>query len=151
MALFKIWSKIFGKEVNGMITLEKAKKALEASEKKAQELGVKISTVVVDEHGSIVATSKLDGAIPISPRFAYAKAFTSANLGMPSEGLEAYAAEGKPYFGVNTIFGGELTPIAGGLPVNIHGRIAGAVGVGGSMDTHQDAMCAQEAAKVLES
>ena len=134
-----------------MITLDEAKKALEASEKKAKALGIAVTTVVVDEHGSIIAVSRMDGAIPISPRFAYCKAFTAANLGMPSEGLGPYASEGKPYFGVNTLFGGELTPMAGGLPVKINNKVVGGVGVGGSTDTHQDVLCAQEAVKVLNS
>lgn len=83
--------------------------------------------------------------------FAYCKAFTSANLGMPSEGLGPYAGEGKPYFGVNTLFAGELTPMAGGLPVKMGGKLVGGVGVGGSTDTKQDVLCAEEAVKVLSS
>jgi len=134
-----------------MITLEKAKKALTASEKKAGELGVQVSTVVVDEHGTIIASSKMDEAFYVSPKFALTKAFTAANLKMPSEGLLPYAAENKPYFGVNTLFGGKLTAIAGGIPVKMHGKVVGAVGVGGSADTSQDAQCAQEAVKELEA
>lgn len=132
-----------------MITLDKAKKALEASEQKAKELGTAVTTVIVDEHGAIIAVSRMNEAIPISPKFAYSKAFTSASLGMPSEGIGAYACEGKPYFGINTIFGGEITPIAGGVPVKIQNKLVGGVGVGGSTDTSQDSQCAQEAAKVL--
>ena len=132
-----------------MITLDKAKKALEASELKAKELGTAITTVIVDEHGSIIVASRMDGAIPISPRFAFCKAFTSASLGMPSEGIGSYAAEGKPYFGVNTILGGEITPIAGGFPVKMGNKLVGGVGVGGSMDVMQDSQCAQAAVKAL--
>ena len=131
------------------MTLEKAKQALVASENKARELGVLVTTVVVDEHGSIIAVSRMDGAIPISPRIAYAKAFTSASLGVPSDALAENAVPGKPFFGVNTLLGGELTPIAGGLPVAIEGKLVGGVGVGGSLDVSQDALCAQEAQEVL--
>ena len=134
-----------------MLNLNKAKKALEASEEKARQLNIAVTTVVVDGHGSIIAASRMDGAIPISPRFAYAKAFTSASIGVPSEGLGDYAKEGKPYFGINTLFGGELTAIAGGVPVKSGGKLIGGVGVGGSADVSQDAQCAQSAAKILES
>lgn len=70
---------------------------------------------------------------------------------MPSEGLGPYACEGKPYFGVNTLFGGELTPMAGGLPVKMGNKLVGGVGVGGSADTKQDLECAKEAVKALIS
>lgn len=133
-----------------MITLDKAKQALEASERKAKELGVAVTTAIVDEHGTTIAASRMDGAFYISPKFAHAKAFTAANLRMPNEGLLPYAADTKPYFGVNTLFGGKLTAMAGGLPVTVGGKVVGAVGVGGSADTSQDVQCAQEAVKVLE-
>jgi len=70
---------------------------------------------------------------------------------MPTDAMEQYAVENKPYFGVNTLFGGELTPMAGGLPVKMGSKLVGGVGVGGSTDTAQDSQCAQEAVKALTS
>jgi glc operon protein GlcG len=93
----------------------------------------------------------MDGAIPISPRIANAKAFTSASLGVPSEGLAKFAIEGKPYFGVTDVLGGELTPIAGGMPLMQDGKIAGGIGVGGSMDVNQDVECCKAAVAALSA
>lgn len=132
-----------------IITLEKAKRALEASEKKAIELGIAVSTTVVDEHGVVIASSKMDKAFYISPQYAYTKAYTSANLKLATGDIAQYAAEGKPYYGMGSLFGGKLTTIAGGLPVMVSGKVIGGVGVGGSPDPSQDVLCAQEAIKAL--
>lgn len=134
-----------------MITLDKAVEALRASEKKAKELGITVSTAITDDYGVLIAFSRMDGALHVSPRFCQAKAYTSACLGLPSGDVAAYAVEGKPYFSINTSFGGELMVIPGGLPVKVHEKVIGAVGVGGSLDVNQDVECAQAAVKVLEN
>lgn len=127
----------------------KAKKAIEAAEKKADELGAKISTAIVDQYGDLVAFSRMDGAIKISPKFAIAKAYTAGTLGMGTADMAAYATEGKPYFGMTALFGGELTTIAGGLPVMEGKMLVGGVGVGGSQDVNQDLECAKAALEAL--
>lgn len=133
-----------------MITTKNAIEAIEAAEKKARELGVLITTCVVDEHGAEIATLRMDGALVISPKFAFAKAFTAATLKFPTKNLGDYASPNKPYFGINSLFGGELTVIDGGVPVTQNGEVVGAVGVGGSADVSQDEACALEAVAVLE-
>lgn len=132
-----------------MITLEKAKAALESSEKKADELGVKVSIAIVDEHGELIAFNKMDGAIDISPQFSIAKAYTAATVGMASGDIAEYAAEGKPYFGVQDVLGGKLTIVAGGIPITSNSKIAGGVGVGGSLDVSQDVEIAKAAVESL--
>jgi uncharacterized protein GlcG (DUF336 family) len=134
-----------------MITLEKARMALVAVENKAKDLGIAVSTVIVDDHGTLITMSRMDGAFYISPRFAETKAFTAAMIGMPSGDIAPYAEAGKPYFGINTLFAGALTPLEGGLPVFQNGAVVGGVGVGGSTVANQDTACAQEAKRILEA
>lgn len=128
----------------------KVKKALEAAEHKAKELGISVSTAVVDQYGDLVAFSRMEGAIKISPKFAMAKAYTAGTIGLPTEDIAKYAGEGKPYYGVTSLFGGELTTIAGGLPIKHGEKLVGGVGVGGSYDVSQDLECAKVALKELE-
>ncbi len=134
-----------------MITLEKAQEALKASEAKAKELGIAVSSAIVDEYGVLMAFSRMDGALKVSPKFSQAKAQTSAALGLPSGEVANFAGEGKAYVGVNVAFAGEMMVIAGGLPVKHNGQIVGAIGVGGSLDVNQDVACAQAAKNVLEA
>jgi uncharacterized protein GlcG (DUF336 family) len=132
-----------------MLTLAQAKHMIAVSEDKAKELDISITTAVVDEHGTLIALSKMDGALLVSPDFAKTKAITSAALGSPTSGLGAYVKEGNPYFGLNTLQGGIFTPIAGGMPVKMAGKVVGGIGVGGSMDPSQDEQCAQAGVESL--
>lgn len=132
-----------------MITLEKAEKATQAALEKAKELGISVTVAIVDEHGTMITVTRMDEALQISPQFALTKAYTSANLGFPTSALAQYAVEKKPYFGINTLHGGEFTTIAGGLPVMKENKRIGGVGVGGSADVTQDEQCAQAAVAVL--
>ncbi len=128
-----------------MISLQQVKNALDLAEKKATEMGLSVSITIVDTAGTLIASHRMDNAIAISPEFSYVKAFTSASLGIPSVGLAEYAQPGKPYYGVNTVLNGKLTPIAGGQPILVNGKCEGGVGVGGSMDVSQDDAIAQVA------
>lgn len=124
------------------MTLLKAQKALELIRAKAEEMGVAVSASVVDPSGTLIASMKMDGAISISPKFSFTKAFTSATIGMPTSGMAAYDVPGKPYYGLHTIMAGSLTTIAGGQPIMVDSKLIGGIGVGGSADVSQDDACA---------
>jgi uncharacterized protein GlcG (DUF336 family) len=133
-----------------MLTLEKAKKAIEASEKKAAELGIKVTTVVIDNNGILISASRMDGAVAVSPDFAYAKAYTAGTLGLPTEEIAKYSGPDKPYYGFTDIKPRRFTTIAGGLPVVEKSKLIGGVGVGGSYDVKEDAECANAAVESLK-
>ncbi|MFA5828815.1 MAG: heme-binding protein [Candidatus Shapirobacteria bacterium] len=133
-----------------MITLEKALKAINAAVKKADELKEKVTVTVVDNYGVMVASQKMDGALIISPKYAMAKAYTSAVLRLATADIAKYATPGQPYYGTTSAFDGELMVIAGGIPVSENDQVVGAIGVGGSADVNKDVTCAQAGLGALE-
>lgn len=120
------------------MTYELASKIVANALEKAKELNIAVSIAIVDNNGITVAFARMDGAISISPKFAYSKAYTSGTIGLPTSGMASYAEQGKPYYGITSIFAGKLTTIAGGLPIMIEGKLIGGIGVGGSADVSQD-------------
>lgn len=132
------------------MNLDKAQKAVDAAIKKAEELGVAVSVAVVDEYGDLIAFGRMEKSIKISPRFALTKAYTSGTLGMGTGDMAPYSEPGKPYFGINDLFGGSLTTIAGGLPVKEGEKLVGGIGVGGSTDTNQDVEIAKAGLSAME-
>lgn len=124
----------------GMLSLKIAQEIINKGISKAEELQQNVTIAVVDEHGELVALSKMDGALVVSPHFAQSKAKTSALLGLDTQQIGQYAQPGQPYFGITDAFGGVLMTIAGGTPIkNAEGKILGGVGVGGSYDVKMDA------------
>jgi len=126
-----------------MTNLEKAQQAISLVISKAQELNLAISVSIVDSNGIVIAAAKMDNAISISPKFAYAKAHTAAAIGLPTSAIADFAVPGKPYYGITTAFAGELMTIAGGVPIKAGESVWGGIGVGGSLDVANDAICAK--------
>lgn len=131
------------------IDYTKVRRAIEAAEAKAKELGIAVSVAVVDEYGDLLAFNRMQGAIKVSPKFAIAKAYTAGTIGLSTLEIAKYSGEGKPLYGFESLCSGELTTIAGGLPVKNGDKLVGGVGVGGSYDVNQDQQCAEAALNEL--
>lgn len=132
-----------------MLDLEKISQAVKEAENMASEMGIAISTAVVDEHGDLLFFRRMPGALVVSPKFAMAKAYTAAVFKMPNHGMADFVAEGKPYYGLSSL-DAKFTTIAGGLPIMIDGEFVGAVGIGGSPDPNQDEKLAERVTAILQ-
>lgn len=128
------------------ISLNGARRLINAAIASATRIGSRISIAVVDSGGELVAFDKMDDAANVSINVAIGKARTAALLQEPSSKFEEFTNGGKPSFG--TIPG--IYPLAGGLPVLVGGRIVGAIGVSGSRGG-QDEAIANEALHTLNA
>ena len=105
------------------ITLAQAKTIAHAAARAARRAGATGDVIaIVQPDGSLVYFEKFDRATYASIEFAQAKARTAAVLRMPSGPGPNGGAPPLP----------DLIGLPGGLPIVIHGRTIGAIGVSGT-------------------
>jgi len=110
---------------------------------KATELGIRISVAVVDEGGLLIALARMDGAIPLSPQVAEAKAVGAAMLHRDGASLGELAKDRPGFFSVvDRLVRVPIVPGLGSVLIKRDGAVLGAVGVSGGRP-EQDLECAQ--------
>jgi uncharacterized protein GlcG (DUF336 family) len=119
------------------ITLDDAKKMLEAAEAEARRNGWEVVIAILNDGGRIVAVHRMDGARPGNDDFALAKANTSAMTCRPSAVWER-RVEG-PHRAYMTF---PFMSVQGGLPIMIDGDLIGAIGVSGVMSDQDEQVAA---------
>ncbi len=127
------------------ITLEDAKKAMAAAETEARKNNWNVAIAIVDAGANLILFEKIDDTQLGSVNVAVGKARTALNFKRPTKALEDLIAGGRQVF--LAVEG--ITPLQGGLPVVVDGKVIGAVGVSGVMSS-QDEQVAQAAVNVLQ-
>jgi uncharacterized protein GlcG (DUF336 family) len=126
------------------LTLEDARQAIAAGERKAIELKIPYNIAVVDAGGGLVAHARMDGAWLGSVDIAIDKAWTARAFDMPTDALARLAQSGQQGFGINTTNRCRVVIFGGGIPVKANGSVIGGVGAsGGSVE--QDVLVARAA------
>ena len=126
------------------LTLTEASKVIDRAHAKARQLGLKVAVAVVDEGGLLIALGRMDGATPISPQLAEAKAVGAAML-LRDGGALGQMAQDRPAFfsAVDRLVRVPLIPGPGSLLIKKEdGQVVGAVGVSGARP-EQDLDCAE--------
>jgi len=122
----------------GPINLEVARKVADAAIAEGKKNGWNIAAAVVDSAGDLVFFERMDNTQSASMIISQEKARTAARFKRPSKSLEDALAGGR-----QAILGiPGATPVEGGIPLVIDGKIVGAVGVSGAKSS-EDAQCSQ--------
>ena len=114
-----------------MLSLEAAKKIAAAAEVAAREKGVGVVIAVVDDGGHLILLHRLDDTQVASVNVGIGKARTAAIYRRPSKDFEDQIRAGR----VAALALADSTPLQGGVPIKLDGKVIGAVGVSG--DTPQ--------------
>ena len=128
------------------ITLEQAKRAMAAAELEAAKNSWQVTISILDSGGTLVMFHKLDNAQLSSIAVSQGKARTALEFKRPSKALDDAIAAGGA--GLRLLALKDITPLEGGLPIIVDGRIIGAIGVSGALSS-QDAQAAKAGADAL--
>ncbi|MFD9462253.1 heme-binding protein [Streptomyces sp. NPDC060027] len=132
------------------LTLDAAEEIVGAALKRAQALGKAVSVAVVDAGGFVISVRRSDGARPLTPDIARAKAYTAAVMQRPGKMLKKWQESQPVFFAQLSQLPGAALPIMateGSVTIKKDGEIIGGLGIaGGTADEDQ-----QVADDVLES
>ena len=110
-----------------VLSLAAARSIVAAAEAEAQARGVGVVIVVVDDTGNVIQLTRMDTAQVASVNVGIGKARTAAIYRRPSREFEEQIRSGR----VAALALADATPLQGGVPVLVDGKVVGAVGVSG--------------------
>jgi glc operon protein GlcG len=122
------------------LSLAEANSIVAAAIMKARQLNVKVSVVVCDKLGNVIALNRMDGAYATVNRYSIGKAVVSAGAGLPSGDVVGIVDHSPVCVAVAQ--GVPAIRIRGGLPVLRGGEVEGGCGVAGARSPEQDEECA---------
>jgi uncharacterized protein GlcG (DUF336 family) len=128
------------------ITLDQAKKALAGAEAEARKNNWNVVIAVVDTGGHLVALQRMDNTQFGSIEVARRKAFSAAAFRRPTKAFEDALAGGGA--GLRILSIDAASPLEGGLPIVVDGRLVGAIGVSG-VTSQQDAQIGKAGADAV--
>ena len=110
-----------------VLSLSAARQIVTAAEGEARARNLAVVVAVVDDGGEIIELSRMDGAQVASVNVGIGKARTAAIYRRPSRVFEEQIRNGR----IAALALAGATPLQGGVPVLVDGKVVGAVGVSG--------------------
>lgn len=129
------------------ITLEQAKKVLAAAEAEARKNNWNVVITILDSGGNVVLVQRMDNTQFGSVEVARQKAWTAVAFRRPSKVFEDVIAGGGA--GVSRLRLEGASPIEGGVPIVVEGKLIGGIGVSG-VTSQQDGQIAKAGADALK-
>jgi uncharacterized protein GlcG (DUF336 family) len=124
--------------------LAAARALIDAAEGHARDMGRVMSVAVVDYGGYLVALDRMDGARPMTPSIALAKAYSAAVMQRPTKMLQAWSTSDPVFFSQVARMGHQpIVATLGGWTLQRDGVIIGGIGVAGGSAAEDETICEQ--------
>ena len=124
------------------LTTDAAQQMILASQEKARQLGVAVSTAIVDSDGRLYAFGRMDGAHWISIEVSQAKAYSAALLRRDGPDLQQMAP--ATLSALSMLQGRAVMPMGSVTVLREGDAVIGGIGCSGATD-EQDGECAHAA------
>ena len=118
------------------ITLDQAKRVMAAAELEAAKNSWLVAVTILDSGGNLVMFHKVDNAQLSAVTTSEGKARTSLEFKLPSKALDDAIAAGGG--GMRLLALKDITPLQGGLLIQVDGKIVGAIGVSGALSSQDE-------------
>ncbi len=128
------------------ISLDQAKKVMVGAEAEAKKNNWNMVISVLDSGGHLVMLERMDGTQLGSIDAAKDKAYSAVLYRRPTKVFQDLVGQGGPNLRLLRLSG--ASPLEGGIPLMVDGKIVGAVGVSGAA-SEQDAQVAKAGADAL--
>ena len=128
------------------LTLDGAKKVAAAAAAEAARNNEGAAIAVVDDGGNLMYLERLDGTFAAGPRISIGKARTAALFKKPTAAFEDIIKNGR----TTMVALEDFTPLQGGVPIELDGKVVGAIGVSGAANQQQDEAVAKAGAAALK-
>ena len=128
------------------INLDQAKKVMAGAEAEARKNNWNMVIAVLDSGGHLVMLERMDGTQLGSIDAAKDKAYSAVLYRRPTKVFQDLVGQGGPNLRLLRLAG--ASPLEGGIPITVDGKIVGAVGVSGAA-SEQDAQVAKAGAESL--
>lgn len=137
-----------GEKISDSLTLDDARRVIDAAVARAVEIGQPQDVAVVDAGGNLKAHVRMDTANIGSIHIAINKAYTAIAFQCQTKDLTEITRHDADLYGLNDAHGGRIVVFPGGIPLVRDGHIVGAIGVStGSIE--QDQTVAEAGAAAL--
>ena len=131
------------------MTLDDARELSAAAARHAVTLGKPITVAIVDTGGFTVLVERMDGARPLTPSIALAKAYTAAVMQRPTAMLRGWADSNPGFFAqVSRLGHHPIVAAEGGVTLKRDGVILGGVGISGGTGAEDQELCEQALAEL---
>lgn len=128
------------------LTADGAQRIIAGAAGLARRLATTGVIAVVDDGGNLMALERLDGTFAAGASISIGKARTAALFQKPTRAFEETIGKGGRTAMVAL---NDFTPLQGGVPVTVEGKVVGAVGVSGAASAQQDEEIAMAGAAAL--